>query len=457
MHFVCDLSLILIAMCTVRRIRLTMENYFVLLLILLAVPWSFQDTPKLKPTKAAIIDLKNKTEVVPSSSMPIANVTALHEKLAEVHIDQQKTIRISKGDLDDLLDVYMGKIAESAATIKDRENEINKLQTKEHTDDDLLKRFENLTEICNAQNATYTAKLKEKADQIKELEQKVKVYETRLKRKQHVLTDLRKQNTSSAALIDHLRAKVVYFEGKFREKKDDLLADWEAATTTCMPYGMSSGIHLIHLPGFLPFLVSCEGLTTAGPGWMAIQRRLDGSVSFYRNWDQYRKGFGKLNGEFFIGLEKLHRLTSSQPHELYISFRRFNGESSYAHYDDFVIGSEEEGYELKLLGHYQGNSSDALRTHDKMKFSTFDRDNDEFTHMNCAEYHHGAWWYDFCSRSNLNGKYFKAEVDNVQGIFWEQWYSFRSLRSVQMLIRPKSQMELNDLPRTKRTVPLKIH
>ncbi|XP_033246406.1 fibrinogen-like protein 1 [Drosophila miranda] len=398
-----------------------MENYFVLLLILLAVPWSFQATPKLKPTKAAIIDLKNKTEVVPSSSMPIANVTALHEKLAEVHIDQHKTIRISKGDLDDLLDVYMGKIAESAATIKDRENEINKLQTKEHTDDDLLKRFENLTEICNAQNATYTAKLKEKADQIKELEQKVKVYETRLKRKQHVLTDLRKQNTSSAALIDHLRAKVVYFEG------------------------------------FLPFLVSCEGLTTAGPGWMAIQRRLDGSVNFYRNWDQYRKGFGKLNGEFFIGLEKLHRLTSSQPHELYISFRRFNGESSYAHYDDFVIGSEEEGYELKLLGHYQGNSSDALRTHDKMKFSTFDRDNDEFTHMNCAEYHHGAWWYDFCSRSNLNGKYFKAEVDNVQGIFWEQWYSFRSLRSVQMLIRPKSQMELNDLPRTKRTVPLKIH
>ncbi|XP_026840587.1 fibrinogen-like protein 1 [Drosophila persimilis] len=398
-----------------------MENYFVLLLILLAVPWSFEATPKLKPTKAAIIDLKNKTEVVPSSSMPIANVTSVHEKLAEVHIDQHKTIRISKGDLDDLLDVYMGKIAESAATIKDKENEINKLQTKEHTDDDLLKRFENLTEICNAQNATYTAKLKEKADQIKELEQKVKVYETRLKRKQHVLTDLRKQNTSSAALIDHLSAKVVYFEE------------------------------------FLPFLVSCEGLTTAGPGWMAIQRRLDGSVNFYRNWDQYRKGFGKLNGEFFIGLEKLHRLTSSQPHELYISFRRFNGESSYAHYDDFVIGSEEEGYELKLLGHYQGNSSDALRTHDKMKFSTFDRDNDEFTHMNCAEYHHGAWWYDFCSRSNLNGKYFKAEVDNVQGIFWEQWYSFRSLRSVQMLIRPKSQMELNDLPRTKRTVPLKVH
>ncbi|XP_034651287.1 fibrinogen-like protein 1 [Drosophila subobscura] len=438
-------------MCTVLGVRLKMDKCLLLLLIVFTVPGSFQAIPKIKPTKDVIKDLKNKTEVVPASSLPIVNATPVPEKLAEVHIDQHKTIRISKGDLDDLLDVYMGKIAESAATIKDKENEINKLQTKEHTDDDLLKRFENLTEICNVQNSTYAAKLKEKDEKIKELEQKVKIYETRLKRKQHVLTELRKQNISSTALIDHLKAKDAYFEGKFREKKDDLLADWEAATTSCIPFGMSPGIHLIHLPGFLPFLVPCEGLPSAGPGWMAIQRRLDGSVNFYRNWDQYSKGFGKLNGEFFIGLEKLHRMTNSQPHELYISFRRFNGETSYAHYDDFVIGSEEEGYELKLLGHYQGNSSDALRTHDKMKFSTFDRDNDEFTHMNCAEYHHGAWWYDFCSRSNLNGKYFKSEVDNVQGIFWEPWYSFRSLKSVQMLIRPKSRMELKDLPSTKRT------
>ncbi|KAH8401319.1 hypothetical protein KR009_004484 [Drosophila setifemur] len=50
------------------------------------------------------------------------------------------------------------------------------------------------------------------------------------------------------------------------------------------------------------------------------------------------------------------------------------------------------------MGRYQGNASDALRTHDKMKFSTFDRDNDVFTHINCAKHHHGAWWYDFCSR-----------------------------------------------------------
>nr|XP_017003132.2 fibrinogen-like protein 1 [Drosophila takahashii] len=423
-----------------------MVNIFIILIIMLTSANSLQVSSKAKTTKAP------SKEVLPTNATLIANVTAAPppEKLAEVHIDQHKTIRISKGDLDDLLDVYMGRIAESAATIKDKENEINMLQTKDQTDGELLKKFENLTQVCSAQNSSFSIAIKDKDERIKELEQKIKVYETRMKRKQHVLTELRKLNESSALLIDHLKGKVVYFERKFREKKDDLLADWEAATTTCVPYGRSPGIHLIHLPEFLPFLVACEGQTAAGPGWTSIQRRLDGSVNFYRNWDAYSKGFGKLNGEFFIGLEKLHRLTSSQPHELYISIRRFGGEMSYAHYDDFLIGSAEEGYELKLLGHYQGNASDALRTHDKMKFSTFDRDNDAFTHMNCAKHHQGAWWYDFCSRSNLNGKYFKGEVDNPQSIYWEPWYSFRSLKSVQMLIRPKSQMELKDLPKAKR-------
>ncbi|EDV59499.2 fibrinogen-like protein 1 [Drosophila erecta] len=424
-----------------------MECHLIILIIMLPSAWFLHVASKTKPTTKAPVK-----EIPPTNGTQMANVTVtpVPEKLAEVHIDQHKTIRISKGDLDDLLDVYMGKIAESAATIKDKENEINKLQTKNQTDDELLRRFENLTQVCSAQESSFSTAIKEKDDQIKELEQKVKIYETRLKRKQHALTELRKLNSSSALLIDHLKGKVVYFERKFREKKDDLLADWEAATTSCVPFGRSPGIHLIHLPGFLPFLVPCEGQTAAGPGWTCIQRRLDGSVNFYRNWDAYSKGFGKLNGEFFIGLEKLHRLTSSQPHELYISISRFGGETSYAHYDDFLIGSAEEGYELKLLGHYQGNASDAMRTHDKMKFSTYDRDHDAFTHMNCAEHHQGAWWYDFCSRSNLNGRYFKGEVDNPQSIYWEPWYSFRSLKSVQMLIRPKSQLELKDLPRKRR-------
>ncbi|EDX06207.1 GD10151 [Drosophila simulans] len=107
-----------------------MEYYLiVLILILLPSAWFLQVPSKIKPTTKAPMK-----EIPPTNGTQIGNVTAVApvpEKLAEVHIDQHKTIRISKGDLDDLLDVYMGKIAESAATIKDKENEINKLQTKD--------------------------------------------------------------------------------------------------------------------------------------------------------------------------------------------------------------------------------------------------------------------------------------------------------------------------------------
>lgn len=32
-----------------------------------------------------------------------------------------------------------------------------------------------------------------------------------------------------------------------------------------------------------------------------FQRREDGSVNFFRGWDAYRDGFGKLTGEHWLG------------------------------------------------------------------------------------------------------------------------------------------------------------
>ncbi|XP_017115837.1 fibrinogen-like protein 1 [Drosophila elegans] len=176
-------------------------------------------------------------------------------------------------------------------------------------------------------------------------------------------------------------------------------------------------------------------------GWMIIQRRLDGSVNFDRNWDSYKNGFGDVKGEFFIGLEKLHLMTEVQPYELYVSLLDINGTSRYAKYDQFEVGSETESYELKTLGTYSGTAGDSLDYHENAKFSTYVRDNDS-SDANCAKLYNGGWWFNACALSSLNGKYFKdGQSQKENGIVWGTWKDFDytiSLTFAEMMIRPKS-------------------
>ena len=92
----------------------------------------------------------------------------------------------------------------------------------------------------------------------------------------------------------------------------------------------------------------CDMETTPGRGWTIFQRRVDGSVDFYRNWTDYKNGFGNLTTEFWLGLDKIHRLSSSEQNVLRVDLETFDNETAYAVYESFSVGNESDGYRLNF-------------------------------------------------------------------------------------------------------------
>ena len=166
-------------------------------------------------------------------------------------------------------------------------------------------------------------------------------------------------------------------------------------------------------------------MVTDGGGWTVFQRRQDGSVDFYRNWTDYENGFGNLNGEFWLGLSKINRLTKEQSNTLRVDLGGFYGDIRYAQYSTFSVGNSTTEYTL-TIGGYSGTAGDSLiKNHNGRKFTTRDNDNDYWTGGNCAQRYPGAWWYKSCYDSNLNNRY--------NSDFY--WRSFSSLTSSEMKTR----------------------
>uniref|UniRef100_A0A1A9UJI1 Fibrinogen C-terminal domain-containing protein n=1 Tax=Glossina austeni TaxID=7395 RepID=A0A1A9UJI1_GLOAU len=188
-----------------------------------------------------------------------------------------------------------------------------------------------------------------------------------------------------------------------------------------------------------PFYAMCDSQSLGG-GWTVIMNRFNGDINFERGWLDYKYGFGNLAGEFFIGLDKLYALTAVEINELVILLEDFQGNRKYARYNLFAIGNEQEMYELKLLGKYEGDAGDSFSYHAGSKFSTYDNDNDGCVDCNCAQSHKGAWWYNWCDQSNLMGPYHATDYNKIEqyrGIYWQDWLGpTYSLKAAKMMIRP---------------------
>ncbi|XP_058971926.2 angiopoietin-related protein 7-like isoform X2 [Pocillopora verrucosa] len=181
-----------------------------------------------------------------------------------------------------------------------------------------------------------------------------------------------------------------------------------------------SGVYTIDPDGSGAFNVYCDQ-TTANGGWTVIQKRMDGSVDFNRTWNEYKHGFGNLVGEFWLGLDKINRLTRNKTkNKLRVDLGVTTGKTVHPEYDWFGIGNETAKYRL-----YIGNitnatvSSDSLGPHRNLVFGTWDRE-----HVDCAQRSGRGWWYGNGIKcavfSNLNGIYPRCERKTSADIHWAE-------------------------------------
>ena len=182
-----------------------------------------------------------------------------------------------------------------------------------------------------------------------------------------------------------------------------------------------------------PIPVYCDMDTPPG-GWMVIQRRLDGQTNFNRNWDAYRTGFGDVTAEYWLGLDNMFLITNQLHYKLRVDLWDFYGSRVYGEYLHFRIDGARDQYRLHLSNH-SGTAPDGLSNHNRVRFSTNDKDNDGAPNYHCAREWGAGWWFNNCWFVILNGPYYNNTDVKYRGISWNDWKT-EQLRETEMKIRP---------------------
>ncbi|XP_060667056.1 angiopoietin-related protein 7-like [Drosophila nasuta] len=420
------------------------------------------DQKTVKPLLDIIRQLRNKLEQSETKEKQISELNSdLMEKYHEI-------VRIHETFMKEaaLLNEYKNKVIKGENHLQLCQNKVDKSESEINSKQNIiLKLKEQLTDKstnlknCQVQLKSLDSTLIEKGKNIKALNSRLIEKDENIKRlseniksnKEHQKTLELELEKSKSIIIKHendiqlcrlennklnrtsenIREEQKKIQLKLKECETKL-SQSELIPTTCIPFGEYPGVHQLNVSGIGLFKVLCDS-QLAGPGWIVIQQRVGGKESFKRDWATYRKGFGSFGSDFFLGLEKIHRITSLQRFELYIHLVDENGSTFNARYDDFKISDEDNGYALSL-GKFNGTIEDSMRYNENMNFSTFDHNNDKDDNVNCAVWFKSGWWYKACSDCYLNAPYGPK-------LHWWNGHKHILLKEVKMLIRPKEAMK----------------
>ncbi|KAK7090940.1 hypothetical protein V1264_010674 [Littorina saxatilis] len=334
--------------------------------------------------------------------------------------------------------------------VDDKDVRLSSLEARQRELEQVNKNQANLLQHLamqfSQQNGTMAGVMQVNTDQAKLLQRQA----MQISQQNGTMAGVMQVNTDQAKLLQRQAMQISQQNGTIGELKASLLNQTTALNKTvnyvlgrinpanCVDWlklDPRSAIRTVYISRE-PITVYCDQTTDNG-GWIVFQRRQDASVDFYRNWTEYRNGFGDLEGNFWLGLDKLHRLSTSQRYEMRVDLHMWNGTKGSATYSGFYVDDVSQNFVLHYDNFTGGNAGDSMSMHLDQQFSTKERDNDK-SWRHCAKHYHGAWWYWSCFYSNLNGDYKNSSSNpNKDGMGWETFGSrYYSMKFTEMKIRP---------------------
>ena len=209
------------------------------------------------------------------------------------------------------------------------------------------------------------------------------------------------------------------------------------------------GPHTIYpsMSGLTSLTVSCDQETDGG-GWIMLQRRVDGTVNFTRNWEEYKYGFGDHGDnttELWLGNENVYQVLQSNGNtewELRIEADAFDGTSCWMVASDFRMNNEALRYSMDW-DNVSASTDDLvanLKYHKSINFTTLDNYRRQ-TEKQCVDEYKGGWWYYYfghCATIFLNGEYENQAVNSVTSISIDGFKYIVALERSRMMFRPQN-------------------
>ncbi|XP_023930827.1 angiopoietin-1-like, partial [Lingula anatina] len=112
-----------------------------------------------------------------------------------------------------------------------------------------------------------------------------------------------------------------------------------------------SGLTNIDIDGFGQKEVYCDN------GWVVVMRRYNSTMSFHRNWNAYKVGFGDPREQFWIGNDALYALTNQGDYSMQIDMLSCDGNTYYVRWNLFRIQDESQKYKVAAISVDSYNTS----------------------------------------------------------------------------------------------------